>query len=202
MYLVKTPWWLKRLYPGRTWHVETKEKNLYLTFDDGPHPVATPFVLDTLKQFNAKGTFFCLGKNVLKYPEIYECILSEGHAVGNHTQTHLNGFESSSGKYLADIDKAAHIISFDLFRPPSGRLRSSQSRQLSSLYKIIMWDILTGDFDKNLTKERCLQRVLDKSGPGSILVFHDSEKALGKLRYVLPLVLEKFGKEGFSFLSL
>ena len=206
-YFVKTPWWLKRIYPRYTWSIPTKEKNLYLTFDDGPHPIATPFVLNELKKFDALATFFCVGKNVLGYPDIYKRILDEGHAVGNHTQNHLNGWKTPNDVYMKDIAEAANFIDSNLFRPPYGKITSFQAKNLRAAMKgrkskIIMWDVLSADFDEAVSPEKSLQIVVFRSSPGSIIVFHDSEKAFQKLHYVLPKFLHHFAAHGFRFLSL
>jgi peptidoglycan-N-acetylglucosamine deacetylase len=201
-YFVRTPWWLRRLYRGLVWRVPTAEKVLYLTFDDGPHPVATPFVLDELGKHGAKGTFFCIGKNVEAYPDIYRRILLEGHRVGNHTQDHLNGWKVDGMRYVENIRVAAQRIDSDLFRPPYGRIGSLQSSVLRSApfnYQIIMWDVLSADFDRALTGERCARNVIRNGRPGSIVVFHDSEKALERLREALPAVLKEFGARGYRF---
>jgi peptidoglycan/xylan/chitin deacetylase (PgdA/CDA1 family) len=206
-YFVKTPWWIKKIFPLYTWSVPTKEKILYLTFDDGPHPEATPFVLNELKKFDALATFFCIGKNVLAYPDIYKKILDEGHAVGNHTQNHLNGWKTPNDVYMKDIAEAANYIDSNLFRPPYGRITLFQAKNLSAAMKarkakIIMWDVLSADFDEAITEEQSLQFVVLRSSPGSIIVFHDSEKAYQKLNYVLPKILHYFSDKGFKFLSL
>ena len=200
-YFIKTPWWLKKVYPNRIWSIDTNEKNIYLTFDDGPHPVVTTFVLDELAKYNAKASFFCIGKNVQSFPEIYNRIITEGHRVGNHTQNHLNGWEINNEPYLADVSEASKYIQSDLFRPPYGRIRSAQVKELKN-YKIVMWDVLSGDFDESLSKEKCLQNVIRKTSNGSIVVFHDSEKAFQRLKYVLPLVLDFFRDSGYSFKSI
>lgn len=197
-YFFKTPWWLTLLFPRRTWKIRTSEKIIYLSFDDGPHPAATPFVLDTLKRYNARATFFCIGKNVAAYPEIYQRLLEEGHSTGNHTQDHLNGWKTGTAIYLANIEAAAAHIRSRLFRPPYGRLRGTQAKKLKG-WQIVMWDVLSGDFDPALSKEECLQAVLRHTNAGSVLVFHDSEKAFEKLTYALPIVLEHFTKKGFRF---
>lgn len=205
MYLVKTPWWLRVLYPGLTWRIKQPGKAVYLTFDDGPHETATPYVLDQLQQYNAKASFFCIGKNVLSYPEIYQRIISEGHTVGNHTQQHLNGWKVSDDDYLKDIKEASQQIRSDLFRPPYGRIKKSQVRKLKAAYpqtRIIMWDVLSGDFDTNLTAEACLGYVLYHTKPGSIIVFHDSAKAWERMQYALPKLLAHFSKEGYEFKCL
>ena len=206
-YFIKTPWWLKKIYPDRLWDIATNENIIYLTFDDGPHPVATPFVLNALKKYNAKATFFCIGKNVLQYPAIYNRILDEGHQVGNHTQHHLNGWKTHTTIYLADVAEASTYINSNLFRPPYGRIKASQVKGIGESLKkksakIVMWDVLSGDFDESLSKEKCLNNVISKTRPGSIIVFHDSEKAFPRLKYTLPVFLEIFAKKGFSFHSL
>ena len=200
-YFVKTPWWLRKMYRQRLWAVDTKEKHIYLTFDDGPNPVATSFVLDELKKYNARATFFCIGKNVIEYPTIYRRIISDGHTTGNHTQHHLNGWRTAADNYLADVTEASAHIRSALFRPPYGRLKSVQARRLID-YKIVMWDVLSGDFDESISKEKCLKNVIANAEEGSIVVFHDSEKAFPRLEYVLPEVLRFFTEKGYVFRSL
>lgn len=182
------------------------EKVLYLTFDDGPHETATPFVLDQLKAWNAKGTFFCIGKNVQQHRAIYSRILDEGHAIGNHTQNHVNGWKTPDKKYIEDIAQAAGYIDSQLFRPPYGRVSRFQANFLTQVanpaYRIIMWSVLSGDFDIKLAPERCLENVVVKARPGSIIVFHDSTKAWDRMHYALPRVLEHFSKQGYSFAKL
>lgn len=206
-YLVKTPWWLKRLYPDYVWNIETKEKTLYLSFDDGPHPEATTFVLRQLKRFNAIATFFCVGKNVVAYPDIYKQINDEGHSIGNHTYNHLNGWKTDNETYLKDVLEASKIIDSRLFRPCYGRITSFQAKNLKPVMKgkepkIIMWDVLSGDFDTTCTPEQCLSNVVFASAPGSIIVFHDSEKAFPRLEYTLPRMLNYFAEKGYSFRSI
>ncbi|MBL7739671.1 MAG: polysaccharide deacetylase family protein [Chitinophagaceae bacterium] len=206
-YFVKTPWWLKKIYPSYTWDIKTNEKILYLTFDDGPHEQATIFVLDELKKYNAKATFFCIGKNVAAHPDIYKRISDEGHAVGNHTCHHLNGWKTRDEEYLKDVADAARLINTFLFRPPYGRIRSFQAKNIGKamkqpLAKIIMWDVLSGDFDTMLTKEECLQNVVLNAKKGSVVVFHDSQKAFRLLEFVLPRVLDFFTAEGYRFQAL
>ena len=206
-YFVKTPWWLKRIYDSYTWSIPSSEKNLYLTFDDGPHPEATPFVLKQLKQYNALATFFCIGKNVVAYPEIYKQILNEGHSTGNHTYNHLNGWKTSNDLYKKDIALASKEINSNLFRPPYGRITSFQAKNLKAVMlgketKVIMWDVLSADFDLDCTPEQCLANVILPTVPGSIIVFHDSEKAFPKLQYALPRMLKYFSEKGYSFKSL
>ena len=201
-YFVKAPWLLKKMYPDRIWHMPHKEKNLYVTFVDGPHETATPFVLDQLSKYNAKATFFCIGKNVMEHPGLYQRIINEGHAVGNHTQNHLNGWETSGTEYIQNILETKKYIDTNLFRPPYGRITKKQALLLHETIpnlNIIMWSVLSGDFDNKISSEKCLKNVIVKSEPGSILVFHDSEKAFEKLKYVLPKVLEYFSGRGFQF---
>jgi peptidoglycan/xylan/chitin deacetylase (PgdA/CDA1 family) len=203
-YLVKTPWWLKKWYGGLVWDLPQKagDKVLYLTFDDGPHPVATPFVLDELRRHGARATFFCIGKNVREQPLIYRRILEDGHRVGNHTQNHLNGWKSSDADYVHDIGQAARYIDSSLFRPPYGRISAFQASLLRKppfQYDIIMWDVLSADFDRSLSPEKCARNVIRHARPGSIIVFHDSEKAYPRLKVALPAVLAHFGEKGYRF---
>lgn len=215
-YTVKIPWVIRKLYPTLIWEKPTDEKIIYLTFDDGPHPTATNFVLDQLKGFNAKATFFCIGKNVVELTDFYKRIIEEGHKVGNHTFNHVNGWKTNNEKYIADIYKAAQYIDSNLFRPPYGRITKFQIALLQKQetektemfteqrqrFDIIMWTVLSGDFDEKLSPEKCLQHVLLNTKPGSIVVFHDSAKAWDRLYFALPKVLEHFSKEGFAFRAL
>jgi peptidoglycan/xylan/chitin deacetylase (PgdA/CDA1 family) len=206
-YFVKTPFWLKKIYPSYIWNLNTTGKEIYLTFDDGPHPEATEFVLKELKKYDAMATFFCIGKNVLAYPEVYKRILDEGHAVGNHTQNHLNGWKTHNDLYMKDIAEAANHIDSNLFRPPYGRITSFQAKHLKAAMKgkkakVVMWDILSGDFDADISSQQVLENVIFKSKEGSIIVFHDSEKCYPKLTFALPRVLEYFTKKNYRFLSL
>jgi peptidoglycan-N-acetylglucosamine deacetylase len=201
-YFTKTPFWLKKLYPTCLWNYPPSAgKKIYLSFDDGPHPQATPFVLDQLKIFNAKASFFCIGKNVVAEPSIYKRILLEGHRVGNHTFNHLNGWKTESGLYLENIEKARQQIDSDIFRPPYGRASAFQIRNLREKlkYKIVMWDVLSGDFDPTVDGNMAAERVIRKSKPGSIVVFHDSTKAFRVLQEALPRVLVFFSDAGYSF---
>lgn len=206
-YFVKTPWLIKKFFSLYTWSIPTKEKALYLTFDDGPHPEITPFVLKELRKYSALATFFCIGKNVLAYPDTYKHILDEGHSVGNHTQNHLNGWKTPNDVYMKDIAEAANYIDSNLFRPPYGKITLFQAKNLRAAMKgrkakVIMWDVLSADFDDTITEEQSLQFVVLRASSGSIIVFHDSEKAFQKLQYILPKILYYFSKKGFQFLSL
>lgn len=203
LYFVKTPFWLKLFYPKGIWNIDAQdEKVIYLTFDDGPHPQCTSFVLDQLKIFNAEATFFCIGKNVEAHIDIYKRIIDEGHAIGNHTHNHLNGWKTKDDEYLKDIGKAMSIIDSKLFRPPYGRITGFQMSQLMKpAYRLypLMWSVLSGDFDKSISPEKCASNVLLKSTSGDIVVFHDSEKAWERLQYALPKVLSYFSQQGFVF---
>ena len=201
-YFKKTPWWLKKIYKTCIWQIDTKENNIYLSFDDGPHPFATPFVLDELKKHHAKATFFCIGKNVVLYPEIYERIIAEGHTVGNHTHNHLNGWKTKNDIYINNIQSAGKHINSFFFRPPYGRITFKQLQILSGFqqpFKVIMWSVLSGDFDRGISNITCLNNVIKNTVAGSIIVFHDSEKAFNKLHFALPKVLEYFKEKHFEF---
>lgn len=202
LYQVKTPKWVRKLFTASTWQMSETEKAIYLTFDDGPHPLITPFVLDELSKYNAKGTFFCIGKNVDEYPSVYKRILEEGHAVGNHTFNHLDGWKTRCSMYLADVLKASELIDSGLFRPPYGRITIKQRKGLfvsGKPLKIIMWSVLSGDFDESITPEKCCANVIKNTGNGSVIVFHDSEKAMARMSYSLPIVLRHFSGAGYSF---
>jgi peptidoglycan/xylan/chitin deacetylase (PgdA/CDA1 family) len=206
-YLVKTPLLIKKMYPSYLWSMGTKEKILYLTFDDGPHPEITPFVLRQLKRYDALATFFCIGKNVAAYPDVYKQIQDEGHTVGNHTYNHLNGWKTENEIYLKDIAEASKLIDSSLFRPSYGRITSFQAKNLRPVMKgkdprIVMWDVLSGDFDTNCTPQQCLASVVFASVSGSIIVFHDSEKAFPRLEYTLPRILNYFSEKGYLFKPL
>jgi peptidoglycan/xylan/chitin deacetylase (PgdA/CDA1 family) len=206
-YFVKTPWLVKKIYADYIWSISATEKTLYLTFDDGPHPEATPFVLNELKKFNALATFFCIGKNMLAFPDVYKRILDEGHEAGNHTQNHLNGWKVSDDAYMRDIAEAANYIDSNLFRPPYGKITRFQAKHLPAAMKgrkakVLMWDVLSADFDADVSAQRCLENVVFRSQPGSIVVFHDSEKCFEKLKYILPKTLQYFSQKGYSFRSI
>jgi peptidoglycan/xylan/chitin deacetylase (PgdA/CDA1 family) len=205
-YIVTSPWWLRLAFSKYCiWEMPGDSRSIYLSFDDGPHPEITPFVLDTLKKYNAKATFFCIGKNVEKYPEVYRSILYEGHRVGNHTYSHYNSNKTDEKIWLEDVKSASKWIDSDLFRPPYGRITRFQEKVLREAkpgYRTIMWSVLSGDFDKKMSADDCERIVKSKSKAGSIIVFHDSEKAWERLRYVLPASLEHFANQGFNFKAL
>jgi peptidoglycan/xylan/chitin deacetylase (PgdA/CDA1 family) len=206
MHFIKTPFWLRLIYRSCIWRKSSQERVLYLSFDDGPHPEATPFVLDQLAKFDAKASFFCIGKNVQLHPKIYDTIIAAGHVVGNHTQNHMNGWKNNTKNYIADIQEATKVIDSNLFRPPYGRISFAQIKALRSNPSlpqvIVMWDVLSGDFDTTITGEQCAENVIQYAGPGSIIVFHDSTKAMDRLRVALPKVLAHFSSLGYQFKAL
>ena len=201
-YFVRTPRWLQKLYSRLIWKMPGKGNVVYLSFDDGPHAEITPFVLDELKKFDAKASFFCLGKNLLKNHDVYKRIIEEGHAVGNHGFNHLNGWKTKDRVWLDDIEAAKKHIDSNLFRPPYGKLTRFQIKTLAGPrfnFHTVMWTVLSADFDQRLTPEQCYTHVRKKAKCGDIVVFHDSEKAFPRLRYALPLVLKYFSEKGYRF---
>ncbi len=244
MYFVRPPFFLQWYYPNLIWQKPTHEKIVYLTFDDGPIPNVTDFVLDILKNFDIKATFFCIGDNIHKHPAVFERIKTEGHAVGNHTYHHLKGWKTDDETYLQDFEKCQALTQTNLFRPPYGRIKKSQIRKLkdqrpklkaevksetlkvesvksvgSSQFsvansqpfqpeakncqlQIIMWDVLSGDFDTSISPEKCYRNVINNAKNGSIIVFHDSLKAWDRLEYALPKVLKYLTEKGYQFGTL
>jgi peptidoglycan-N-acetylglucosamine deacetylase len=205
MYLVKTPWLLKKLYPNLLWDSDNNTRCIFLTFDDGPIPIVTPFVLNILKQYNAKATFFCIGDNVRKHPDVFERVKNDGHAIGNHTFNHLKGWKTNDKTYLDNFLQADKLLDAKLFRPPYGRIKASQIKLLQNAkpgVKIVMWNVLSGDFDISLKPEKCLQNVLKNTGSGDIVLFHDSLKAKERMEYALPKAMEYWSKEGYNFSAL
>ncbi len=200
MYLSKTPNIIQSIFPDLIWKMKKDgQKSLYLTFDDGPIPIVTEWVLDQLDKYQAKASFFCVGQNVEDHKHIFQKIINQGHVVGNHTYNHISGWKNDAQTYITDIERCATFVNGNLFRPPYGRLKPSQVGLLKENYKIVMWDILSGDFDPKISNRKCLENVLNKSEDGSIIVFHDSLKAKEKLEFVLPKVLAHFSERGYSF---
>ncbi len=202
MFLPKPPKIIKALYSQLTWEIPNTENKIYLTFDDGPTPEITEWTLDVLNHYNIKATFFCLGQNVEKHPKLYQRILDEGHAVGNHSYAHPSGWKTNDDDYYDDIEKSQKLINSKLFRPPYGRITKSQAKYLKEHYNIIMWSVLSGDFDVKTSPEKCLNNVLKNTASGAIIVFHDSEKAESNLKYALPKTIENLLEKGFIFEKL
>ncbi|WP_037319012.1 polysaccharide deacetylase family protein [Salegentibacter sp. Hel_I_6] len=234
-FFVKYPYLLKRLYPNRITRIE-ESNTIYLTFDDGPIPEITPWVLEQLEGYNAKATFFCIGENIQKNPDIFQEIINRGHSIGNHTFNHINGWKSNTKAYIENVLKTEEIISEKrnesradieknqeleikksrrsqnsqpetsnqkLFRPAYGKIKNSQAGELVKRgYKIVMWDVLSGDFDSRISKEKCFKNVTNNASEGSTVVFHDSIKASKNLKFSLPKVLDYYAKKGFSFKAL
>ena len=201
---VKTKFFIKILFPNYIWEIPNTQKKVYLTFDDGPTPEVTEWTLDVLKKHHAKATFFCIGHNIEKHPALFEKIIKDGHSIGNHTFNHLKGWNTSLDQYIENTKRCEEIINkehsttYHLFRPPYGKIKPSQSKRLRKLgYKIIMWDVLSRDFDQSITPKQCLENVLKNIRPGSIIVFHDSIKAQENLRHALPKTLEFLNNNGF-----
>jgi len=236
LFLPKYPAVLKLLYPGRLTKINNK-KAIYLTFDDGPIPEVTPWVLDQLAKFRAKATFFCIGDNVKKYPDIFQRIILEGHMIGNHTHNHLNGWKTETSDYINNIELTENTLrqngkekkkeqnpkseirttnsklpnqnpelqtpNYKLFRPPYGKIKNSQAVLVKQKgYKLVMWDVISGDYDQNFSGEKCFKNVIENATPGSTIVFHDSEKAFRNLKEILPRVLEYYSEKGLEFRSL
>lgn len=202
----RIPFFIPLLYPSLVWRMPAGNKDLYLTFDDGPIPGPTEFVLDELKKRNVTATFFCIGDNVRKHPHVFERLVNEGHAVGNHTFNHLSGWSTENSKYLSNIQQFEKIVaekkkSSLLFRPPYGRIKRSQVKSLAD-FKIVMWDVLSFDFNKNLSPEKCLRKTVNVVRDGSIIVFHDSLKAERNMMYAFPRLVDHFLEKGFQFKKL
>ncbi|WP_299523226.1 polysaccharide deacetylase family protein [Winogradskyella sp.] len=215
----KTPGFVKTLFPNFVWNVNTSDKELFLTFDDGPTPEITEWVLQTLRQYNAKATFFCIGKNIESNPEIFQNILKDSHSIGNHTYDHLKGWKTKTKVYVGNTELADSVIAFQvqnsivpnahnlevlkLFRPPYGKFKTKQSKKIQKLgYRIILWDVLSYDWDKTVSEETCFKNVISATKEGSIIVFHDSVKASRNLKYSLPKVLDYYNEKGYVFKAL
>ena len=193
------PKFITRLMPSLIWSIPDETEGVFLTFDDGPTQDITFWVLDQLKKYDAKATFFMLGKNVELNPDIYERVVAEGHSIGNHSYSHQKGWSTDTSQYVQDIDFANGYVNSKLFRPPYGRIKPSQFRILRDRYKIIMWDVLSMDYSKRVSPRRVVNNVVNHLHPGAIIVFHDSKKAERNLRYALPRVLEAIHQKGLKF---
>ncbi len=202
MKAVTVPAFLKIFYPSLLWSMPSGNNRLYLTFDDGPHPEITPRVLKLLADYQAEATFFCVGENAAKYPDVYQMILNQGHLTGNHTFNHLNGWRTPLNEYYENVNLCRDVIDSTWFRPPYGRITPSQIQALKKEYTIVMWSVLSYDFDRETTPDQCLDYVVNNAEDGSIIVFHDSEKSEDKMFYALRRVLEHYTNLGFSFKSL
>ena len=210
-YWIKTNRFVKKLFGSYVWDIPNTENKIYLTFDDGPTPEITEWVLQELEKYNAKATFFCIGNNIEKYPEIFKKVINQGHSIGNHTFDHLNGWKTSTVEYLKNtficeeqiLESKIYNLQSKIFRPPYGKIKSSQANKLRQLgYKIIMWDVLSADFDASISKEKCLENATKSVTSGSIIVFHDSVKAFSHLEFTLPKALKYFKEKGFIFEKL
>lgn len=212
-YWIKTHFIIKKLFPNLIWDIPNKEKKIYLTFDDGPTPEITQWVLAELEKHQVKATFFCIGKNIAAHPEIFNTIIEKGHSIGNHTYNHLNGWKTKTKHYIensllcenniSNLQSKICNLKSKLFRPPYGKITAAQAKELRQLgYKIIMWDVLSADFDQTISPEKCLENVLKNTQNGSIVVFHDSVKAYKNLKYVLPRALDYLTKNNYSFEKL
>lgn len=203
---------MRTMYPDFIWRVKTDEKVIYLTFDDGPVPEITEFVLEQLEKYQAKATFFCIGDNIQKHPHVFEQVVNQGHTIGNHTFNHLKGWRTVNEVYLENFKKCDNIIinsppfipqtTIPKFRPPYGRIKKSQAAEILKTHEIIMWDVLSGDYDQSIAKERVLKKSIQHSEVGSIVLFHDSIKASKNMMYTLPRFLEHFSEQGFTFKKL
>jgi peptidoglycan-N-acetylglucosamine deacetylase len=205
-YWIKTPAFVKRLFNNQVWDIPNDKNKIYLTFDDGPTPEITEWVLDVLNENNIKATFFCIGNNIQKHSEIARKVLENGHSIGNHTFSHIQGWKTTAKDYLENVKQCEvaiynlQSVNSNLFRPPYGKIKPSQSQRLRKLgYKIIMWDVLSADFDQNITPEKCLENATQKVASGSVIVFHDSIKASVNLKFALPKTIKILKEKGFIF---
>lgn len=202
MYFINAPFFLRWYYTDVIWNKSRREKKLYLTFDDGPIPEITPWILNTLNQYGIKATFFCVGENITKHPEIYQRLVEEGHRIGNHTYNHLKGWDCGDQAYINNVYQCHQLTKSNLFRPPYARAKKSQLRKLKNDFEFIYWDVLSGDFDIELAPEKCYQNVINYTKNGSIIVFHDNIKAIPRVKYALPKVIAYFLDKGYTFHTL
>ncbi len=200
MYFYSAPFWIRAIYPkGLIWRIPTSKREVFLTFDDGPVPEVTPLVIEILKKYNIKATFFCVGENVQKYPEVFKMLSKNGHATGNHTFHHVKAFKTEYNTYLSEVENCNQLVNSNLFRPPHGQIDRKIAQTLRKNFKIIMWTALTGDYNNKLSGQQCLENAIKNTRPGSIIVFHDSIKAHDRMVFALPLYIEYCLKEGYSF---
>lgn len=202
MYFVNAPLLLRLYYRNVLWNKSRSEKKLYLTFDDGPIPEITPWILDTLLKYDIKATFFCVGENIIKHPNLFKRLINEGHQIGNHTYNHLKGWNTDDKTYIQNVHKCQELIPSNLFRPPYARAKKSQINRLKHDFQFVYWDVLSGDFDEKLSPDKCLNNVLKYTKNGSIIVFHDNIKAIPRLKYTLPKMIEHYLNKGFTFHKL
>jgi peptidoglycan/xylan/chitin deacetylase (PgdA/CDA1 family) len=196
--MVRPPFFLRWIYPNAIWNLPSEQKVVYLTFDDGPTPVITEKIVELLEEYDAKATFFCIGKNIEQHPELFKLVKSKGHHIGSHTYSHINGWKSKSTEYLNDYQKGRELVGSNLFRPPYGRILLNPLQTIQKQDKLIMWDILSKDYDASLTPETVLNNVLKNIEPGAIIVFHDSEKAKKNVLAVLPQLLQNLKQQGYT----
>lgn len=201
-FLVRPPQLLRRYYKTSLWRMETEEPLIYLTFDDGPIEGLTPWVLDTLKHYGIKATFFCVGENIERNRSVFQRVLDEGHQVGNHTYNHVKGWKFDTDAYLENVEKCEILLNTKLFRPPYGRIKRSQFLKLASTYRVVFWDVLSYDYDKFVSPEACLENSIRYTRPGSIIVFHDNVKAQKNLKFALPRYIEHFLELNYKFAVL
>jgi peptidoglycan/xylan/chitin deacetylase (PgdA/CDA1 family) len=199
MNIVQPPFWVRLFFNGSLWRKRTKEKVVYLTFDDGPVPDPTAWVLDELNTHDVRATFFCIGENAKKNPDLLNRILDEGHSIGNHTHNHLNGWSTNLDEYMRNVELCSEVFSSNLFRPPYGRLTMKQFRNLKKKFQIVFWDVLSVDYDKNLSSADCINNVMNHVRPGSIIVFHDSLKAADRMKIALPEVIDRLKRMKYRF---
>lgn len=206
-YWVKTRWFIRKLFPGYVWNIPNNSKTVYLSFDDGPTPEITEWVLGVLEQHNIKATFFCIGNNIEKYPDIFRKVVEAGHSIGNHTFNHFNGWSTDNTTYFKNIEGCEKVMggtnTAKLFRPPYGKIKRSQKKEVLKMgYRIVMWDVLSADFDQSISPEKCLQNVIKNTAEGSVIIFHDSIKAGENMRYALPKAIEYLKEKGFRFAAI
>ncbi|MFL2574464.1 MAG: polysaccharide deacetylase family protein [Flavobacteriales bacterium] len=196
---VKTPSLTKYLFPSLVWKKNTDQKKIWITFDDGPNEKVTPYLINVLEKFDIKATFFIIGNQAKKYPELVKLIINNGHKIGNHSFSHLNGFSTNNNKYLEDVEQAKKYIDSDIFRPPFGKITPFQIKNLKKDFKIIMWDIMSWDFKENIYPNKIYKNVIDNVENGSIILFHNNLKSYNNLKNSLEIILEKLKDKGYQF---